>query len=77
MDSVGTAGTDDFSAQIRAATEFLESVVADPSVLEVMTEEERIRFVNAAGDVFSPDVTERRRRLKARQRRRARRASTP
>jgi NAD(P)-dependent dehydrogenase (short-subunit alcohol dehydrogenase family) len=63
------AGTDDFSARIRAATELLESVVADPSVLEVMTEEERIRFVNAAGDVFSPDVTERRRRLKARQRR--------
>ena len=69
MDSVGTDSTDDFSARIRAATELLESVVADPSVLEVMTEEERIRFVNAAGDVFSPDVTERRRRLKARQRR--------
>ena len=69
MDSVGTDSTDDFSARIRAATELLESVVADPSVLEVVTEEERIRFVNAAGDVFSPDVTERRRRLKARQRR--------
>jgi len=69
VDSVETAGTDDFSAQVRAATELLEQVVADPSVLEVMTEEERIRFVNAAGDVFSPDVTERRRRLKARQRR--------
>jgi len=69
VDSLDADGTDDFSARIRAATELLESVVTDPSVLEVMTEEERIRFVNAAGDVFSPDVTERRRRLKARQRR--------
>ena len=57
MDSLDADGTDDFSARIRAATELLESVVTDPSVLEVMTEEERIRFVNAAGDVFSPDVT--------------------
>ncbi|MFN8025281.1 MAG: SDR family oxidoreductase [Acidimicrobiia bacterium] len=52
-----------------AATEFLEQVVADPSVLEVMTEEERVRFVNAAGNVFEPDVFTRRRQLKARQRR--------
>ncbi len=50
-------------------TELLETVVEDPSVLEVMSEQERIQFVNAAGNVFSPDVNERRRRLKARQRR--------
>ena len=63
------ADTDDFQARIRRATELLETVVGDPSVLEVMSEAERIRFVNAAGDVFCPDVDERRRRLKARQRR--------
>ena len=52
--------TDDFRARIRRATELLETVVGDPSVLEVMSEAERIRFVNAAADVFCPDVDERR-----------------
>jgi len=61
--------SDDFRAQIRRATELLETVVADPSRLEVMPEDERIRFVNAAADVFSPDPEARRRRVKARQRR--------
>jgi NAD(P)-dependent dehydrogenase (short-subunit alcohol dehydrogenase family) len=60
---------EDFQARIRRATELLETVVADPSRLEVMPEDERIRFVNAAADVFCPDVDERRRRAKARQRR--------
>ena len=60
---------EDLRAQIRRATELLETVVADPSRLEVMSEDERIRFVNAAADVFSPDPEERRRRVKARQRR--------
>ncbi len=64
------ADAEEFRARIRRATELLESVVADPSVLELMAEHERIRFVNAAGDVFCPDVDERRRRSKARQRRR-------
>src|SRR5229473_1129625 len=63
------ADVDDFQARIRRATELLETVVADPSLLEVMPEHERIRFVNAAADVFCPDVDERRRRAKARQRR--------
>jgi NAD(P)-dependent dehydrogenase (short-subunit alcohol dehydrogenase family) len=63
------ADSEEFREEIRRATELLEGVVADPSVLEVMPEHERIRFVNAAGDVFCPDVDERRRRTKARQRR--------
>jgi len=62
--------TEDLQARLRAATELLESVVADPSRLEGLSEAERIRFVNAAGDVFCPDVDERRRRTKAKQRRR-------
>ncbi len=61
---------EDLQARLRAATELLELVAEDPSRLETMSEAERIRLVNAAGDVFSPDVEERRRRLKARQRRR-------
>jgi len=64
--------TDDgeLAARLRAATELLELVGQDPSRLEVMSEAERIRLVNAAGDVFAPDVEERRRLVKARQRRR-------
>jgi NAD(P)-dependent dehydrogenase (short-subunit alcohol dehydrogenase family) len=55
--------------EIGRVTELLERVVADPSILQGVAEHERIRFVNAAGDVFCPDVDERRRRTKARQRR--------
>ncbi len=55
--------------EVRRVTELLERVVADPSILQSVAEQERIRFVNAAGDVFCPDVDERRRRAKARQRR--------
>ncbi len=55
--------------EVRRVTELLERVVADPSILRDVPEHERIRFVNAAGDVFCPDVDERRRRTKARQRR--------
>ncbi len=61
---------EEFQARVRRATELLETVVGDPSVLEVMPQHERIRFVNAAADVFCPDADERRRRVKARQRRR-------
>ena len=35
---------EDLRAQLRAATELLEAVAADPSVLEVLTEKERIRL---------------------------------
>ena len=49
--------------EVRRVTELFERVVADPSILEEVPEHERIRFVNAAGDVFSPDVDERRRRI--------------
>lgn len=55
--------------EVRRATELLERVVADPSILGGVPEAERIRFVNAAGDVFCPDVEERRRQTRARQRR--------
>ncbi|HEY3673146.1 MAG TPA: SDR family oxidoreductase [Acidimicrobiia bacterium] len=55
--------------EVMRVTELLERVVADPSILQGVTEQDRIRFVNAAGDVFCPDVDERRRRTKARQRR--------
>ena len=53
---------------ILAATELLESVAKDRSVLRLLTEDQRIRFLNASGDVFCPDVAERRQRLRNRRR---------
>jgi NAD(P)-dependent dehydrogenase (short-subunit alcohol dehydrogenase family) len=55
--------------RLRAATAALEAVVADPTILGVLTEAERVRLVTAAGDVFCPDVDERRRRVRQRKRR--------
>ncbi|MEO6629031.1 MAG: SDR family oxidoreductase [Aquihabitans sp.] len=55
--------------RLRAATELLESVAVDRSPLEALSDEERQRFLNAAGDVFCPDVEERRQRSKARRKR--------
>ena len=53
---------------LRAATELLEAVVADRSLLEHLSLEERTRLLSAAGDVFEPDVYERRRQIKAQRR---------
>ena len=63
------AHDDEMVDRVRAATELLESVARDPSVLEALSEPERIRLRAAAGDVFAPDVEVRRQRVRARQRR--------
>ena len=63
------AADDDIVEQVRAATELLESVARDPSVLEALSEAERIRLRQAAAEVFSPSVELRRRHVRARQRR--------
>ncbi len=55
--------------RLRSVTELLSLVALDPSMLGVLTEKERIALVNAAGDVFEPDVELRRQRGRARQRR--------
>jgi NAD(P)-dependent dehydrogenase (short-subunit alcohol dehydrogenase family) len=57
-----------FGDRLRAATEALEAVVADRSLLAGLPLEDRTRFLSAAGDVFSPDVVERRRQIKAQRR---------
>ncbi len=59
----------ELAERLRAATELLGEVALDPSVLEVLTEKERIQLVNNAGDVFSPSIELRRQRVRARQRR--------
>jgi NAD(P)-dependent dehydrogenase (short-subunit alcohol dehydrogenase family) len=73
-DDDSTAGTDPkdrpaMTAALLAATELLEQVAGDRSHLHGLTEEQRIRFVNAVGDVFCPDIEERRQRVKALRRR--------
>ncbi len=46
-------------------TAFLEEIAAGRVSLNSLTDEQRHRLFNAAGSVFSPDVSERRRRSKA------------
>ncbi len=60
--------SDELAEQLRAATELLEAVVADRSLLESLPLEDRTRLLNAAGDVYEPDVHERRRQIKAQRR---------
>ena len=59
---------DDFGERLQAATEVLEALVADRSLLQSLPLEQRTRLLNAAGDVYSPDVEERRRQIKAQRR---------
>jgi len=54
--------------QIRSTTEFLEQVASDRSILEGLSEADRIRFLNAAATVFNPDAEERRQWARARKR---------
>ena len=60
------AHDDELVASLRAATELLESVNGDRTLLDALTADERIRLVNAAGDVFCPDVEDRRQLAKSR-----------
>ena len=55
--------------RLLAATELLERIVAQRDLLESLTLEERTRFLTATGDVYCPDVTERRLRIKQKSRR--------
>jgi len=59
----------DLNARLLAATELLESVATDRSRLDGLDPDERIRFLNAAGNAFDPDVGARRQQTKARRRR--------
>jgi NAD(P)-dependent dehydrogenase (short-subunit alcohol dehydrogenase family) len=55
--------------RLRAATEALEAIVADRSLLAELPVAERTRLLNAAGLVFEPDIEARRRQIKAERRR--------
>lgn len=63
-----TYENEDLAQQLRAATELLIAVAQDRSVLAALSTEERSRLLSAAGDVFCPDVEERRQQIRARRR---------
>ena len=59
---------DDLNERLRAATQLLEAVVANRSLLASLPLEERTRLLSAAGNVYEPDVEVRRRQIKAERR---------
>jgi NAD(P)-dependent dehydrogenase (short-subunit alcohol dehydrogenase family) len=59
---------EELTEQLRAVTELLESLARDRSPLDALPEAERNRLINAAGDLFHPDVETRRQLTKARRR---------
>ena len=52
--------------KLKAAAELLERVAADRALLAALTLEERTRLLTAAGEIYCPDTSERRRLVKAR-----------
>ena len=52
--------------QLRAATELLERAAANHALLAELSPDERTRLLQAAGDIFCPDLKQRRRLVKAR-----------
>jgi NAD(P)-dependent dehydrogenase (short-subunit alcohol dehydrogenase family) len=51
-------------AELRAVTEALERIAADRGLLHQLPLEDRVRLLTAAGEVFCPDVADRRRHTK-------------
>jgi NAD(P)-dependent dehydrogenase (short-subunit alcohol dehydrogenase family) len=62
--------SNDLTTRLREAAALLEAVAADRTLLAALPAADRQRFITAAGDVFCPDVSERRRLTKAIVRRR-------
>ncbi len=61
---------DALAGRLKAAVELLEKVAGNRALLAGLSVEERTRLLKAAGDIFSPDVSERRRLVKAKVRQR-------
>jgi NAD(P)-dependent dehydrogenase (short-subunit alcohol dehydrogenase family) len=60
---------DAVAARLRAVTAELETLAADRGLLAALPPDERTRLLNAAGDLFEPDVARRRQSGKAARRR--------
>ncbi len=65
-----SAGSEQLRQDLLATTEFLQRIGSSRDLLTVLSPEEKIDLINAAGDVFFPDPEERRIRTKALKRRR-------
>src|SRR5271169_3952101 len=65
-----SADVEPLKKRLQAAAELLEAIAADRALLAELSAEERTRLLQAAGEVFCPDVKERRRLTKAQQRQR-------
>jgi NAD(P)-dependent dehydrogenase (short-subunit alcohol dehydrogenase family) len=61
---------DGLAARLKAAAELLELVAGNRAVLAEVSEEERVRLLKAAGEIYCPDVKARRRLVKAKVRQR-------
>ena len=57
--------THDHAAQLKAAAEILEKAAANRALLGQLSEAERTRLLKAAGEIYTPDVNQRRRLVKA------------
>jgi NAD(P)-dependent dehydrogenase (short-subunit alcohol dehydrogenase family) len=62
--------TESQNTRLRDAISMMESIASDRTLLNQLTREELQRLLNAAGDVFCPDVKQRRLQVKARERQR-------
>ena len=51
-------------AQLKAAAAILEQASADRALLGALSQEERTRLLKAAGDIYCPDLTQRRKLVK-------------
>jgi NAD(P)-dependent dehydrogenase (short-subunit alcohol dehydrogenase family) len=60
--------SDSLAEQLKSATKILELAAGDRAVLAELSVEERTRLLTAAREIFSPDVKERRRLVKAKAR---------
>jgi len=68
---VAEAATDNsLAARLRAATAVLEAVARDRALLSEIPVEERTRLLTAAGEVYAPDVQQRRQLIKQQRRHR-------
>ena len=73
MAGQGTSDTAPAADRLRAAITIMESIAEDRALLNALSTEEQQRLITAAGEVFCPDVNQRRRQTK--QRDRARKAA--
>jgi NAD(P)-dependent dehydrogenase (short-subunit alcohol dehydrogenase family) len=59
---------DNIAERLQSAADLLEAIAGNRALLATLPEKDRERFLRAAGDVYCPDVRERRRLVKARTR---------